>query len=417
MEYAIQGCSNVVIKKCKDQSPVLFLPQAFLTNIHTEGEYDVSKGGEQGLSLIGWNSQNEGSFVIKTPTISMQILEMTAKAHRQTLTKLVNANEEVQGDGSNTLKLSRPPANPNIQVYRLSPSTKTILSSLAVIDIDDDIITLEENESNWALVLYQYSAIVDQLDIGKFMNSGYYTIQGMTDIYNEITGVQEKMYFEIPKADIVPSFNMSLLNNANPDHLTHIQCVALKQEDTLVNVFMIEGYPEPEEPDEPEEPTEPEPEYYIAYNEGNNSEYWYVDTTGAYADGGIEENHMWAENGASLKYRMDLEDNGIPPFIDHTKYLYVTVDYEIVGDEGTGVTFAVVEGLLEYTGGQEEILGMYSVPTTERTTMTIELLPEGTQEPTQEGVTIGLYVHSNRTATIHNIVLHTHEDHLPAFLT
>lgn len=241
MEYVIQGCSDVVIKNYKNQFPILYLPEAFLSSIHSEGEYKTSSGGKQGMSLIGWNTENDSHFVIQTPTITMQILEMTAGGSRESQIKIVNTMERIEGIGSNTITLSHFPIDvSSIQVFRLSQSGNTIATPLEVDNLNGKSLTLTTSENDWILVLYSFNGEVDEINIGKFKNQGYCIIEGITDIYNENTGVSEKLYFKFPKVEISPNFNIQMLNNNNPDYLFNIYCNALKEGDTLLTVFKAE---------------------------------------------------------------------------------------------------------------------------------------------------------------------------------
>jgi hypothetical protein len=241
LEYVIQGCADIVIKNYKTQLPILYLPEAFLSNVHSEGEYKTSVGGKQGMNLLGWNTENNSTFIIQTPVVTMQILEMTAGGSRTTQNRAVNTMERIEGMGSNIITLSHSPIDiPSIQVFRLSQSGHTIATSLEIDSLDENELTLTTSENDWILVLYSFNGEVDEINIGKFQNGGYCIIEGITNIYNENTGVSEPLYFKFPKVDITPSFNIKMLNSKNPDYLFHIYCNALKEGDTLLTVFKAE---------------------------------------------------------------------------------------------------------------------------------------------------------------------------------
>lgn len=239
LEYGTRGCSNVVIADYKTKTPILYLSEALFSSIDSEGEYKVSTGGEQGMSLLGWNTESSTQFVVQTPVFSMKFLEMAAGARREIKQDSVVNMETIEGDGTTEIELEYVPDASFIKVFKLNNSGGFIVSSLTVESVDEKVLTLNEAQSGWVLVLYKHDADIDQVNIGKFINSGFYCIYGKLEIYDQNQAVSDILYFEFPKVEIKYSFNLKMLNSNSPNQLFSIYCNALKEEDTLVKIRTV----------------------------------------------------------------------------------------------------------------------------------------------------------------------------------
>ena len=227
MEHSIQGYSQVTILEYVNKTPILFFPQAFFTSIDMKGESRIGSGGQQGLDLIGWNTENNGTFLIHTPMFTMKLLEVIAG------TKVKEINEsfmevEVSEIDNNTITLLNTPFRADLmQIYQLDSTGKFISNSIAIGSVDDTVVTLNGNYDGWALVTYYIQEEIDLLEIGKFNDEGYYTIIGSLEMYNKLTTITETLRFEFPKVIINNSFDIKTLNNRNPDEVFTLNCQAL----------------------------------------------------------------------------------------------------------------------------------------------------------------------------------------------
>lgn len=229
-EYLIQGYSQISILEYTTKKPILYFPEAHVANMKIESSSRIGSGGQQGLDLIGWNSQADGQFLILSPIFSMKFLEIAAGSEIKEQSHIY-MEMETHLIENNTIALTNVPVeNTEIKVYQLNSSGKLILNEISIDNVDSNIVELTGEHSNWALILYYVQDNVELLDIGKFVNKGYYSIIGNFEIYNNISAEKELLKFEFPKVLINNSFNVKVLNNRNPEEVYILQCQALLEE-------------------------------------------------------------------------------------------------------------------------------------------------------------------------------------------
>ncbi|MFA6711176.1 MAG: hypothetical protein WCS33_00470 [Candidatus Caldatribacteriota bacterium] len=231
MEFGIRGASNVLLSKYGNKEPILFLPEITFTDINLEGEFVPSKGGQQGMNLIAWNENAEATFRIRTPIFSMEFLEITAGSELVTKETFIHEIQVLQLDEDNKAKLKSSPSNKRpIFVFELNVSGRQITNKITeknyVIDGDEITVTTSLT-GDWILVYYYHKTSIQIVEIGKFVNMGYLSLLGETEIYNQDSGNTEFLKFDFPKIEIRQQFNLQMLNATNPDQFFFMDCVAL----------------------------------------------------------------------------------------------------------------------------------------------------------------------------------------------
>jgi len=240
LEYSIQGDSQIVIMEYQTKKPLLYLPEGHMTHIEIENDARVSSGGEQGLSLLGWNRNASDGFIVYTPLFSMKFLELASGTVLEDASGNITEIETVEMNSNKTVSL-----NYNIDitkpyyVYQLNSSGRNMTNLLEIDNVVDNVITLKNNASNWVLVVYQTIGNIERLDIGKFINKGFYSMSGTTEVYNRNDSSKELLYFEFPKISIEHSFNIKILNNTDTGQVFSMRCQALVEESINKSLIRI----------------------------------------------------------------------------------------------------------------------------------------------------------------------------------
>ena len=227
MEYAIEGYSSLVVSKYKTEKKVLYLPQAFLSNIHYETDSRYSTGGKQGLNLMAFQHGGDTEFIINVPTFSIKFLEMAAGSQIHNNTKDVQQMQNLQvNQGIITLDYVPKDENiDNIKVYQLNKSGQYVIEEVVVNNITGNEVEVVAND--YVLAIYLTTADVHELAVGKVVNQGYYIIQGQTEIHDAITSTTDYLYFTLPKVAFSPGLDLRMLNSRVPEQMFRLYCKAL----------------------------------------------------------------------------------------------------------------------------------------------------------------------------------------------
>jgi len=238
-EYLIQGYSQISILEYVTKKPVLYFPEAHVANIQVESNSRIGSGGKQNLDLIGWNTEGDGQFVILSPIFSMKFLEIAAGSEIKERSHIFMEMETQMIENNEIILVNIPAENKEIKVYQLNSSGKLILDEIDIANINENTLELNGNHSGWALIFYYIEDTVELLDIGKFVNKGYYSVIGNFEIYNNVSAEKEILRFEFPKVLINNSFNVKLMNNRNPEEVYMLQCQALLEEEINKSLLRI----------------------------------------------------------------------------------------------------------------------------------------------------------------------------------
>lgn len=233
MEYAIKGKTRVVFLDYQTKTPILYLPNVFMGHVEVEGVHRTTSGGEQGLDFLGWNRNAGDSFILYTSLFSMKFLEMTAGSLLEEKQEIIKEIQHFElNEATDEIELDYTPLKiEKTFVYQLNSSGRYIEKQININTISDNNLTLEENVDHSVVVIYDTLANVEKVDIGKFLNKGFISIVGDTDIYNRDTGEKEKLYFEFPKININNSFNVKMLNSDEQmNQMFTMECQALVEE-------------------------------------------------------------------------------------------------------------------------------------------------------------------------------------------
>jgi len=243
MEFGIHGNANLVLLD-HTSKPVLFLPQVLFSNIDFQGAYVDASGGQQNMQLMGWSESATANFAIHTPIFSMRLLEIASGSLLNRVSQTVHSIDIIELDLENKGKLDFLPLdNKPFFVFELNPSGKQVASEIQSDDysMDDKEITITKQlAGDWILVYYYYTSEVDMVEIGKFMNKGYFTIVGETVVHNKETGEEVLLKFEFPKVSIKNHFDLDMLNANNPDQVFIIVCSAVvegSKDKVLARIF------------------------------------------------------------------------------------------------------------------------------------------------------------------------------------
>lgn len=228
MEYLIKNMANILLLDYETKEPLLFIPEALFSNINLSGELKSSRGGTEGLTLISWNSGASVSFLLQTPILSMEFLEISTKGKLNKGKFLTHEIEviELDSEGRGELKYT-PSEEKDIYIFSLDKSGRFIKKPIFHYDLEENILKDLQPKADWFLVFYYHKAFCQKLDIGKTMMSGYYSIIGNVNIYNKETSETEVFKFEFPKINIEQLIDLNLLNSSNPNQRFNLQCQAL----------------------------------------------------------------------------------------------------------------------------------------------------------------------------------------------
>jgi hypothetical protein len=241
MEHGIRGFSDVVISKYKDREPVLYLSEVVFTNIVTEGDYKVASGGQDGFDLLGWNTSSKSQFIIKTPVFSMNFLEMSAGGELQKQETLIHEVETIELDDTDTFDLSYLPVLTEVfKIYLMDKTSRIIVQEIEMKEIDEKTITLKSSYNNWIMIIYTYEKEAEIVNIGKFINKGFYTLYGKTTLTSLSTSSESVLYFHFPKVEIIHSFDLKMLNSSSPNQFFNIHCNAIKEDGSLVRLIKVD---------------------------------------------------------------------------------------------------------------------------------------------------------------------------------
>lgn len=231
MEFGIRGASNVLLLSLATNEPVMFLPQITFSHLNMEGNFVPSTGGRQGMNLVAWNENSQANFRIRTPIFSMKFLKISSGSSLSNKEIFVHEIESLEIDEDNKVKLKFIPSDKkSFFIFELNVSGQQIVKKLLETDysIDEDVITITASlASDWVLVYYYHKTLLEIVEIGKSVNSGYYSLIGETTIYNQNTTEEELLKFQFPKIEIQYQFDLQMLNAENPDQFFAMDCAAL----------------------------------------------------------------------------------------------------------------------------------------------------------------------------------------------
>lgn len=239
-EYALKGFADILIVNYQTGEPVIFLPEALFSNIIEDGsKYTDSAGGERGLSLLGWNVSPDMKFAVQVPYFSPKFIEL-ASGGKMGIDSNVHAIERIEVN-NNELELSHTPNNLNKYVYQLNKSGKTLLNNVVDYTIEDNVITLtQENMSGYFLIFYFYNISINYINI-EFKDKPFFTVYGKASLYNEVDSVETELKFIIPKVQIENIFDLKMLNSpASPGTRYTLLCHALREDNALMKLYVDE---------------------------------------------------------------------------------------------------------------------------------------------------------------------------------